>query len=112
MFLCFQTRNLHQSTCSHVFSPISAHFYPPLHHNGKGSIKLKGLPKHLIPVGLLMVKGLLGSFCRLRISLREASTLFAGGGTHPATTILKKISRENPGLSVYLFACVSALINQ
>ena len=21
-----------------VFSPISAHFYPPLHHNGKGSI--------------------------------------------------------------------------
>ena len=25
-------------TCSHVFSLISAHFYPPLHHNGKGSI--------------------------------------------------------------------------
>ena len=21
-----------------VFSPFSAHFYPPLHHNGKGSI--------------------------------------------------------------------------
>ena len=25
-------------TCFHVFSPFSAHFYPPLHHNGKGSI--------------------------------------------------------------------------
>ena len=24
--------------CTHVFSPFSAHFYPPLHHNGKGSI--------------------------------------------------------------------------
>ena len=35
---CFRTRKLHQSTCSHVFSPFSAHFYPPLHHNGKGSI--------------------------------------------------------------------------
>ena len=23
-----------------VFSPFSAHFYPPLHHNGKGSIYL------------------------------------------------------------------------
>ena len=34
MLLCFQTRKLHRSTCSHVFSPISAHFYPPLHHNG------------------------------------------------------------------------------
>ena len=22
-----------------VFSPFSAHFYPPLHHNGKGSIR-------------------------------------------------------------------------
>ena len=21
-----------------VFSPFNAHFYPPLHHNGKGSI--------------------------------------------------------------------------
>ena len=38
MFLCFRTRKLHQSTCSRVFSPFSAHFYPPLHHNGKGSI--------------------------------------------------------------------------
>ena len=26
--LMFLTRQLHQSTCSHVFSPISAHFYP------------------------------------------------------------------------------------
>ena len=25
----------------HVFSPFSAHFYPPLHHNGKGSIRHK-----------------------------------------------------------------------
>ena len=24
--------------CFPVFSPFSAHFYPPLHHNGKGSI--------------------------------------------------------------------------
>ena len=24
--------------CFHVISPFSAHFYPPLHHNGKGSI--------------------------------------------------------------------------
>ena len=25
-------------TCFPVFSPFSAPFYPPLHHNGKGSI--------------------------------------------------------------------------
>ena len=24
--------------CFPVFSPFTAHFYPPLHHNGKGSI--------------------------------------------------------------------------
>ena len=34
MFLCFRTRKLHQSTCLLVYSPFSAHFYPPLHHNG------------------------------------------------------------------------------
>ena len=28
--------------CFHVFAPFSAHFYPPLHHNGKGSIELEG----------------------------------------------------------------------
>ena len=28
MFLCFHTRQLHHSTCSRVFSPISTHFYP------------------------------------------------------------------------------------
>ena len=27
------------NTCFPVFSPFSAPFYPPLHHNGKGSIK-------------------------------------------------------------------------
>ena len=35
-------RKLYQSTCSHVFSPFSAHFYPPLHHNGEGSIRVPG----------------------------------------------------------------------
>ena len=39
VFLCFHKRKPHQSTCSHVFSPFSAHFYPTLHHNGKGSIE-------------------------------------------------------------------------
>ena len=37
--MCFLYENI--STCSftrHVFSPFSAHFYPPLHHTGKGSI--------------------------------------------------------------------------
>ena len=24
--------------CFHIFSPFSAHLYPPLHHNGKRSI--------------------------------------------------------------------------
>ena len=26
-----------------VFSPFSAHFYPPLHHNNKGSIRIRVL---------------------------------------------------------------------
>ena len=26
-----------------VFSPFSAHFYPPLHHNGKGLHELLGV---------------------------------------------------------------------
>ena len=34
-------------TCFPVFSPFSAHFYPPLHHNGKGSIALALLSTHL-----------------------------------------------------------------
>ena len=38
MFLCFRTCKIHLSTCLLVFSPFNAHFYPPLHHNGKGSI--------------------------------------------------------------------------
>ena len=27
--------------CFPVFSPFSAHFYPPLHHNGKGRLQAK-----------------------------------------------------------------------
>ena len=34
----FSYKKLHQSTCLLVFSLFSAHFYPPLHHNGKASI--------------------------------------------------------------------------
>ena len=34
----FSNKKTTSNTCSHVFSPISAHFYPPLHHNGKESI--------------------------------------------------------------------------
>ena len=41
------TRKLYQT--SHVFSPISAHFYPPLYHNGKGYIpSLEGLSLTLV----------------------------------------------------------------
>ena len=44
MRTCFDVVVLYENirtclfTCFPVFSPFSAHFYPPLHHNGKGSI--------------------------------------------------------------------------
>ena len=34
----FSCTNMLVYACFPVFSPFSAHFYPPLHHNGKGSI--------------------------------------------------------------------------
>ena len=41
--MCFDVVFLYENirTClfTYVFSPFSAHFYPPLHHNGKGSFK-------------------------------------------------------------------------
>ena len=55
MFLCFRAGKLHQSTCSHVFSPFSAHFYPPLHHNGKGSIAVA----QWVRVYLISIHGLI-----------------------------------------------------
>ena len=42
--MCFDVVFLYENigtglfTCFPVFSPFSAPFYPPLHHNGKGSI--------------------------------------------------------------------------
>ena len=44
--MCFDVVYLYEKirtflfTCFPVFSPFSAHFYPPLHHNGKGSIEV------------------------------------------------------------------------
>ena len=34
----YENKNMLVYICFPVFSPFSAHFYPPLHHNGKGSI--------------------------------------------------------------------------
>ena len=54
-------------TCFHVFSPFSAHFYPPLHHNGKGSIVFGFLfPRHIV---LVLHHG--GSYGALGLSRRE-----------------------------------------
>ena len=47
-------------TCFHVFSPFSAHFYPPLHHNGKGSIH--GTCTTLVPRAFLKTEESLVSF--------------------------------------------------
>ena len=41
MFLCFHVNYKHEAqehACFHVKLPVIAYFYPPLHHNGKGSI--------------------------------------------------------------------------
>ena len=38
MFLCLHVK-AQKHACFHVFSPFSAHLYPPLHYNGKRSIK-------------------------------------------------------------------------
>ena len=52
--MCFDVvflfENIGTCSCFHVFSPFSAHFYPPLHHNGKGSIP------QLCPYTMLMLK--------------------------------------------------------
>ena len=37
-FLVQNIRTCYLHVCFSVFSPFSAQFYPPLHHNGKGSI--------------------------------------------------------------------------
>ena len=37
-FCAFMFKIYMKAACFHVFSPFSASFYPPLHHNGKGSI--------------------------------------------------------------------------
>ena len=53
-------------TCFHVFSPFSAHFYPPLHHNGKGSI--------------VHVGGSGGMQQRVHLSKKYITVVFLGGG--------------------------------
>ena len=59
--MCFDVVFLYENirTCLFTYvSPFSAHFYPPLHHNGKGSI-----PNQLI-------------------ILRLSSRIVAGGGAY------------------------------
>ena len=48
---------LYEHACSRsfpVFSPFSAHFYPPLHHNGKGSITCKEFRLSIVGDGVAL----------------------------------------------------------
>ena len=36
VFVVQKHKNMLVYTCFPIFSPVIAHFYPPLHHNGKG----------------------------------------------------------------------------
>ena len=61
MFLCLLVKNLHESTkhsCFRVFSPFSAHLYPPLHHNGWGEHGQTGIYFQLQLVVTVRASGL------------------------------------------------------
>ena len=65
--------------CSPVFSPFSAHFYPPLHHNGKGSITAMKIGNRII-AKILIKHNHLQPICYLSLTsgqlVMETSSVF------------------------------------